>query len=299
MQTDAPLAISIVIPTYRRERVLVETINFLLCEPRPPMELLIVDQTEQHEPQTHEALRALEEAGLIRWLRLTEPSIPAAMNRGLEEARAPIVLFLDDDVRPDPGLLVAHLLSHEMRTDSLVAGRVIQPWQEGGDFAIDKEFHYACTVGQEVTEFIGCHFSVRRSAALAIGGFDENFVKVAYRFEAEFARRFRTSGGHIWFEPKACLHHLKAESGGTRTFGNFLRTIRPDHAVGAYYFALRTLRGKALLRALVTRPLASVVTRHHLKRPWWIPLTLIGELRAVFWALALHARGPRLIARPR
>jgi GT2 family glycosyltransferase len=260
------------------------------------MEVLILDQTEEHEPSTIEALAELHSERTIRWVRLAEPSIPAAMNRGLLEASAPVVLFLDDDIRPEAELLEAHLAAHLVHSDALIAGRVIQPWQEGQDFTQDREFHFACTTGQEVSEFMGGNFSVRRTTALALGGFDENFVRVAYRFEAEFAHRFRASGRSIWFEPAACLHHLKEASGGTRTFGDFLRTVRPDHAVGAYYYALRTLNGSALLRALVVRPVKSVMTRHHLKRPWWIPLTLVGELRALAWALMLYSRGPRYAA---
>lgn len=290
------LPITIAIPTYRREAVLIDTLRYLLSLAGLADEILVLDQTEVHETATVAALQEMADHGQVRWLRLVEPSIPQAMNRGLIEASKEIVLFLDDDIRPDPELLLAHLNAHGSHVDSLVAGRVIQPWQEGQDFSHDQQFHFACTVGQEITEFMGGNFSVRRSTALALGGFDENFVKVAYRFEAEFAYRFRASGRSIWFESSACLHHLKAESGGTRTFGNFLRTVRPDHAVGAYYFALRTLRDGARLKAILKRIATSVATRHHLKRPWWIPLTLIGETRALVWALMMDTHGPRYVA---
>ena len=38
---------------------------------------------------------------------------------------------------------------------------------------------------------MGGNFSVRRDIALRLGGFDEQFVRVAYNFEAEFAHRLR------------------------------------------------------------------------------------------------------------
>lgn len=293
MSTTLPITIAI--PTYRREAVLIDTLRYLLSLASVADEILVLDQTDLHETATVAALQAMADHGQIRWLKLVEPSIPQAMNRGLIEASNEIVLFLDDDIRPDKGLLPAHLSAHDSHVDSLIAGRVIQPWQEGQDFSRDQQFHFASIFGRNVDEFIGCNFSVRRSTALALGGFDENFVKVAYRFEAEFAHRFRASGRLIWFEPAACLHHLKAESGGTRTFGNFLRTLRPDHAVGAYYFVLRTVRGAARVRALAKRIVTAVATRHHLKQPWWIPLTLIGEARALAWALLMATRGPRYI----
>jgi hypothetical protein len=135
---------------------------------------------------------------------------------------------------------------------------------------------------------------VPRDDAIALGGFDENFVKVAYRYEAEFSHRWRASGRAIRFEPHACLHHLKAGAGGTRSFGEHLTTWRPDHAVGAYYFGLRT----GHWREFVARPARSVRTRFHLRHPWRIPGTLLAELGGMLWAFRLHVRGPRLIAPP-
>jgi GT2 family glycosyltransferase len=283
------IPISVAIPTYRREGVLLDTLRDLMALKPGPAEILVLDQTEQHEPATDEQLAAIHAAGHIRWIRLDLPSIPQAMNCGLLEATHDIVLFLDDDIRPEPELLAAHLAAHHAHGDVLVAGRVIQPWQEGVDFTQDTGFHFATIRGAWVGEFMGGNFSVRRGTALALGGFDENFVKVAYRFEAEFAYRFRTSGGRIWFEPTACLHHLKDASGGTRTFGNHLSTWRPDHAVGAYYFSLRTGAFSDFLR----RPLRAAVTRHHLRHPWQIVGTLLAELRGMAWAWRLHQTGPR------
>jgi GT2 family glycosyltransferase len=283
------LALTVAIPTYRREGVLLDTLRDLMALQPGPAEILVQDQTERHEPATDEQLAALHAAGRIRWVRLDVPSIPQAMNRGLLEATHDTVLFLDDDIRPEPELLAAHLAAHQGHGGVLVAGRVIQPWQEGVDFTEETGSHFAALRAAWVDEFIGCNFSVPRVKALALGGFDENFVKVAYRFEAEFSHRFRATGGRIWFEPTACLHHLKDAGGGTRTFGNHLTTWRPDHAVGAYYFSLRTGAFSDFLR----RPLRAVVTRHHLRHPWQVFGTLLAELRGMAWAWRLHQAGPR------
>jgi len=51
-------AISIVIPTYRREQVLVDTLHALLRQEPPADEILVVDQTERHEPATADQLAA-------------------------------------------------------------------------------------------------------------------------------------------------------------------------------------------------------------------------------------------------
>lgn len=287
----SPLPLSIVIPTYRRDEVLVATAETLLTLHPEAAEILVLDQTERHTAETEATLGRLAAAGKIRWLRLTEPSITAAMNEGLRQASQEIVLFLDDDIRPEPGLLVSHVAAHADSADGLVAGRVIQPWQEGVKSADDGPFHFAATRPAQIREFMGGNFSVRRSTALSLGGFDENFVRVAYRFEAEFARRWLESGRRIYFEPAACLHHLKVVDGGTRSYGNHLTTWRPDHAVGAYYYALRT----GAWCDFVVRPFRAVATRHHLRHPWAIPTTLLAELSGIAWALCLFLRGPRRI----
>lgn len=288
--------ISIVIPTYGREQVLVGTVQHMLALSPAPAEILVLDQTQVHTEHVERALTDWHQSGTIRWLRLSKPSIPGAINLGLAEARHDLVLFVDDDVVPEPELIAAHITAYKRTGATLIAGRVIQPWQEGQDFSQDATFHFASCRPQWSGLFIGCNFCVDRLAAIGLGGFDEQFVRVAYNFEAEFAHRLCRSGRKIYFEPAACLHHIKAPGGGTRTYGQHFTTFRPDHAVGDYYFMLRT---QGLWRGLTDFPrraIRSVVTRHHLRRPWWIPVTLLAELRGMVWALSLSARGPRYIS---
>ncbi len=291
MVCQQSVGLSIVIPTYRRERVLVETIAFLLPLLQPADELLVIDQTPVHENDTDAALTTWNAAGQIRWIRLAEPSIPKAMNRGLLEASHDRVVFFDDDIRPEPDLLSSFRAAFIERPDALIAGRVIQPWEEGVEFSASSTSLFAGRLARPISEFIGCNFGVLRLPAVQIGGFDENFVRVAYRFEAEFAHRWRKSGRSIWFEPKATIHHLKAGGGGTRTFGDHLTTWRPDHAVGNYYFAFVT----GAWREALVRPWRAVSTRFHLRHPWRIPATLWAELRGLAWAIRLFAAGPARI----
>jgi GT2 family glycosyltransferase len=276
---------------------LLDTVEGLLRLATPPAEIVLADQTARHDAAAERALRDWHEGGQVRWLRLPVPSIPAAMNQGLLAAAGPIVLFLDDDIRPDAQLVAAHARAHAAQPGELVAGRVLQPWHGGkADPEDSVPFGFNALAPRSVTEFMGGNFSLPREAALALGGFDENFVRVAYRFEAEFAWRWVQSGRRIRYEPAALIHHLKVPAGGTRTFGEHLTTVRPDHAVGAYYYALKTQRWRGLPAAL-RRLGRAAATRHHLRRPWWIPLTLIAELRGFLWALVLLARGPRYLGR--
>ena len=288
-------AITLAIPTYGREQVLVDSIRYLLEMAPADSELLVVDQSPRHEDAVEAELKSWDDAGEIRWIRLEKPSITGAMNHALREAKSPIVLFLDDDIIPEPGLIEGHLAAHSSDLGELIAGRVIQPWQEGKDFSNDQTFHFATLKPRPAKLFIGANFSLRRDVALKLGGFDENFVRVAYNYEAEFSHRLLTAGYRIYFEPGATLHHLKSSAGGTRSYGEHLTTIRPDHAAGAYYFIMRTQKGAGRVGAIAKRMARSIATRHHLTHPWWIPGGLLAEIRGAAWALKLAKRGPRLM----
>lgn len=164
--------LTIGIPTYGRDRVLVETIDNLLLLMQAGDELLVVDQTLRHDEETERRLGELSEHGLIRWIRSSEPSITRAMNRILCEARNDIVLFLDDDLIPDPGLLSAHRLAHARQPGMIAAGRVLQPWHNGQPDGEDGRFAFNSLISRPLAEFMGGNFSVPRVDALKLGGFD-------------------------------------------------------------------------------------------------------------------------------
>ncbi len=291
-------AVTIVVPTYGRDEVLVDTLTRLFALDPPAAEIIVVDQTAKHSRPTWCTLNAWQALGRMRWLRLRKPSIPGAMNRGLLEASHQFVLFVDDDIIPDLGLVEAHASALEITGAALVAGRVIQPWQVGRNLSDKGGIHFSLPRAAWTSDFMGGNFSICRDIALRLGGFDERFVRVAYNFESEFAYRLRSAGYQIYYEPAASIHHLKVDRGGTRSFGHHLKSYRPNHAVGAYYFMLRTWSGWHSVVRFLGRPLRAVATRHHLWQPWWIPVTLVAEFSGMAWALALAAKGPRYL-RPR
>ncbi len=278
----------------------------MLCALRdPPDEILLVDQTSEHPEEIARALRALEEDGAMRWIRLPSPSIPGAMNRALVESAFDLILFLDDDIVPHENLVAAHRAAHAEPALWAVAGQVLQP-NEAADganspqlpppgFMADLDFHFNAPIGREVFNVMAGNLSVKRERALAIGGFDLQFDGAAYRFETDFARRLIAAGGRIAFEPRASIRHLKAGSGGLRTFGDHMTVASPVHTAGDYYFAYRHANRGQRRRYIANRLRKSLLTRFHFLHPWWIPAKLVGELRG--WALgARRARqGPRLL----
>lgn len=294
------IPVSVVIPTLGRELILLETVKYLLdLEGGAPQQIIVVDQTLMHEDATTAELQRLQDTQRICWVRLPRPSITHAMNIGLEKATSTIVLFVDDDIIPGANLIRAHAAAHEREHCNIVAGQVLQPGETSKALPADAaRFEFCSDAPAWVTELMGGNFSVNRQRALELGGFDENFVHVAYNFEAEFSDRARAAGERIFFEPAATIRHLKAPSGGTRVFGNHLKTFRPSHTVGAYYFFLRSSLLPDRWVHVMLRPLRAISTRHHMRYPWWILPSLLAEVIGFFWALYLIARGPRLIVSP-
>ena len=288
------MEISIVIPTYGRESVLLDTVSSLLDQCGTCRELLVVDQTREHTPETEVALATWSKSNVIRWIRLESPSVTHAMNRGLLDAKAPLVLFLDDDIQPAEDLVDQHVVAHSSVDCELIAGRVIQPgdWHKPADPA---SLFNSPNAGSRA-EFMGGNFSVRRDNALALGGFDENFRYSAYQFEREFSDRLIATGGCIHFAPNAWIRHLQAASGGVRSFGSHLTTAGPGHSQGAYYYILSS-EGNCI-RKSVHRLFRSIGTRYHLHRPWCIPRTLVAEMRGMVEAMSCKRKGKKLLQSP-
>jgi len=290
--------ITIAIPTYRRKEVLLNTIEYLLQSEGPEIEILILDQTERHQDIINNQLDNLMKADKIVWIRLPYPSIPHAMNMGLTRAKYEIILFLDDDIIPSENLIKAHYKAHIRGNNTIVAGQVLQPGEETVSYDNKNGvFQFASDRRQFVSEVIGCNFSVRRKLAIDLGGFDENFVGVAFRFEAEFCDRALAVQEKIIFEPDAAIRHLRVKDGGTRSYGQHLKTITPHHSVGAYYYFLRSERIRNRWLRICIQPLRAVRTRFHFFHPWWIPVVLAAQVSGFLWALKLFKDGPKTMKR--
>lgn len=288
-----PLPLTAAIPTFGRGQVLLDTVQMLLEQDPPAAEILVLDQNAEHEPQTESQLTAWEAAGQIRWVRLTKPSQPAALNHALRIATQEFVLFLDDDIRIAEGFLAAHVAGFCTDETWVVAGQVLQPGEEPNSEYVyhasppgglsDVDFPFNSDTPVMIQNAMSGNMTVRRDQALALGGFDETFSPpVSFRFDNEFSKRVCKAGGQISFCPSARIDHLRASRGGTRSVGNHLTSASPVHGFGDYYFAFLHGRGVESWTYSGYRLYREVRTKFHLTHPWWIPVKLLGELRGMW-----------------
>lgn len=224
--------ISVIVPTYGRESILCNTLSSVLEQTYPAYEVIVVDQTQNHEFETQEFLEQLVAAGKIALYSVAWASLPAARNYAIERANGSIFLFLDDDVDLPEGFLAAHVAGFRERPEvGAIAGRVFDRMKlsESNHPPIETLPPEAMDPGiawyhidlvhtvkpQQVLTARGCNMSFRRSVFEEHGlRFDERFEGSAVREESDFCLRFRKTGLIIWYEPAAHLVHLGEETGG-------------------------------------------------------------------------------------
>jgi GT2 family glycosyltransferase len=295
------LNVTLGIPTYNRGAILLRTLERIFTLDPAPAAILVVDQTREHPAEVERQLAAWSGEERIEWLRLTLPSIPHAMNEAMQRATTELVLYLDDDVDPVTDIVAAHAAAYADPGVWAVVGQCLEPgetaahltgpWDDRG--LPDLDFRWNHDEARDVQNIIAMNLSVRRERALATGGFDENFVTAAYRFESDFALRIGQAGGRIRFEPRASVRHLRIPTGGTRSYGDHKTSAHPAHSAGDYYFALHHARSFPTYVAVRLRK--NVLTRFHLRHPWTVPAKLIGELRGLLLARRLARGGRRLL----
>ena len=225
--------ISVIIPTYGREEVLRSTVKSVLEQDYPDFEVLVADQTQDHQPETQVLLDSLAASQQIQLYRLNWASLPGARNYAVDRAKGEIILFIDDDVELPPGFLQAHARNFQTRSDiGAVAGRVFDRMKLA-DSRSGLEIEYlppeAMDPGvawyhldlvhtikpQQVLTARGCNMSYRREIFDKYQlRFDERFRGSAVREESDFCLRMRKTGLIVWYDPEAHLTHLGEETGG-------------------------------------------------------------------------------------
>lgn len=236
------MKVSVVIPTLNREKELIDTIEKVLVDQYLDFEVIVVDQTETHLPDTADRLSELKEKIEL----ITEPvkSLPHARNVGVAHASGEIILFVDDDIIPKPGLLSAHASRYSDPKVGGVGGRILAASDEGKPepervvsitpWGAFNDYFYA-THAEEVATVRGANMSFRREVYIKAGGFDENYIGNAMREETDFSFRVRNLGYQLVFEPKAEVFHLLTPAGGARS-GDQVGRYRTFFRNNTYFF---------------------------------------------------------------
>lgn len=214
---------SIVICTHKRPQALAGCLAAIAPEIAARREVIVVDNDPDAESEA--VVRAV--AG-VSYVREPCPGLSRARNAGIAAATGEIVVFVDDDVRPESGWADALLQAFDNDAVAIVCGLALPDALEteaqiafqyklgfGGmqlaPLRFDAGFLQGWRRGVPVWQIgAGANMAVRRSTALQLGGFDERIGPGAAGGcgdDSEFWHRALFSGAVIHYEPLSIVRH--------------------------------------------------------------------------------------------
>lgn len=169
-------------------------------------EISVIVTTLADKVSNIESVQRLEEQAFDDWELIvrTDEGISTARNRGIEQARADKIVFIDDDAIPEPGYLDA--ASKALDRHAIVGGKVIHP------DTVFKEFAniYREDDSEGPSEHIvGCNMAFQKEVFETVGGFDERLQWG--HDETELLGRAKRHY-EVWYEPEMAVTHSYADS---------------------------------------------------------------------------------------
>ncbi len=218
MQAPSPY-FSVVIPTYNRVARLRHVIKALEQQAYPSDAYEVIVISDGSTDGTDAYLETLRSTMRLRWFPQANRGPAAARNAGIQKSGGEFVVFIDDDVVPEPQLLAEHARSHrEAGQDVVVLGPLLTPegfkmapWVRWEQEMLMKQYRAMLRGDWTATarQFYTGNASLRRSHILAAGGFDEGFRRAE---DVELAYRLADKGLDFVFNMQAAGMHFAERS---------------------------------------------------------------------------------------
>jgi glycosyltransferase involved in cell wall biosynthesis len=214
------MKISSVICTHNRADYLPQAIRSLVEQSLAPSdhEIIVIDNNSTDTTQEIVA-GLMRETPNLRYIHESNPGLSHARNRGLREAVAPIVAFLDDDALAAREWLSAILGAFAVEPTPACVGGPVEPWWEipkPGWFPASLLGCHQRNYGPQPHWYdypseqpIGCNMAFLKGRIHELGGF--NVLLENYNDETELIRRLVNAGGRVFYEPRASVRHLVAK----------------------------------------------------------------------------------------
>jgi GT2 family glycosyltransferase/2-polyprenyl-3-methyl-5-hydroxy-6-metoxy-1,4-benzoquinol methylase len=206
MTTFSAADLTVVIPTRDRWDILRNNLDALSRQTAQGFDVVVVvDGTDQKVPDVPGAHVVVKEHG----------GPGAARNAGVRETTRPLVLFLGDDMIPEPTLIERHLVRHDRSPEPevVILGHVDWHPSLGRDRILSwfdwssSQFDYKNIRGEDAGwgRFYSSNTSLKRDFFTGAGGFDEDFV--FYYEDLDAGWRFNEHGMRLIYERGARALH--------------------------------------------------------------------------------------------
>lgn len=289
---------SVVVPTYNRLARLRHVIAALEQQAYPADAYEVIVISDGSTDGTDAYLETYRSAMRLRWLPQVNKGPAAARNAGVQKAVGEFIVFIDDDVVPEPQLLEEHARSHrEAGRDVVVLGPLLTPesfkmapWVRWEQDMLMKQYNALLRGDWQATarQFYTGNASLRRCHIVAAGGFDENFRRAE---DIELAYRLADNGLEFVFNIQAAGMHFADRSyrawlDAAYTYGrNDVIFVRDRN----HKWLLPTIRQEFLGRHLLIRSLVRLCKGR--RRPTWLAssgLKLAADVATLLRASAIE-----------
>jgi peptidoglycan/xylan/chitin deacetylase (PgdA/CDA1 family)/glycosyltransferase involved in cell wall biosynthesis len=210
--------ISIVVATYNRRDLLARTLQSMLEQTYASSDYEVVLVVDGSTDGTADYVRSLKPACALEIIEQSNRGPAAARNAGIAAAAGDLVLFLDDDIRCEPGLVAQHTAGHESESDSLVHGAIfLAPesprtlaalatgaWYERHDAAVRAE-----GLRPDRNVYLNANSSVAKRVLEDLGGFDADVPFP--REDFELGLRIWKAGVPMTYRPDAVAYEVFAK----------------------------------------------------------------------------------------
>jgi len=270
------LTFSIIIPTFNRCAALERTLNSLIKidSGKENYEVLIVDNGSTDG--TSAMIEGFRSRLQCRVISEPTPGLLSARHRGAIESARDICVFIDDDVRLDPGWLNALQDAFTDPSIVLVGGpsrplfevnpppwlKAFQSVEEAGTLCVPLSLFDGGDKVKEIDPIyiFGLNFAIRRETLFAQGGFHPDSLPgplQRYQGDGEtgLSMKIKRSGLRALYHPNAAVRHEVSASRLTEAY--FTRRAF-FQGVCDSYTQIRTDGGVSLKRARLEHPLSRV-----------------------------------------
>jgi glycosyltransferase involved in cell wall biosynthesis len=124
--------VSVILSTYNRGELLAGAVRSVLAQRAaiaPAFELIVVDNNSTDDTREIVKERFAVADGRVRYVFEPQQGLSHARNAGIRAARAPLIAFIDDDVRAQPDWVAAIVRAFDEHPEAdVVGGRVLPRW---------------------------------------------------------------------------------------------------------------------------------------------------------------------------